>query len=96
MRMTVLALVACVCAAPALAAPICQNKLGDFVHCDAPSAMPVGWRVDDDAYTARVLARTPSPQARELFVLGGVLLCLFALIALLPRFDGARDEDWEP
>ena len=45
--------------APSAAAPICQNRLGDWVHCEAPDAMPVGWHVPDDVYTARVLSRTP-------------------------------------
>lgn len=96
MRVTVLALVACFCAAPALAAPICQNRLGDFVHCDAKDAMPVGWSVPEDVYTARVLSRTPPAAPRERMAGAVILLCLFALIALLPRFDGASDEDWQP
>ena len=81
-------------AAPAAAAPICQNKLGDWVHCDAPGAMPLGWQVPDDVYTARVLSRTP-PVKRETLIAAAVMLAaLLALIALLPKFDGAKDEDW--
>jgi hypothetical protein len=96
MRLTALVLVACICgAAPALGAPICQNRLGDFVHCEAKEAMPLGWHVPDDVYTARVLSRTPPARSSDLVAAGMVLACLFALIALLPKFDGAKDEDWQ-
>ena len=81
-------------AAPAAAAPICQNRLGDFVHCEAKEAMPLGWHVPDAAYTARVLSRTPPARTGDLLAAGAVLACLFALIALLPKFDGAKGEDW--
>jgi hypothetical protein len=96
MRLTVIALVACLCgSAPALGAPICQNRLGDLVHCDAPSAMPVGWTVSPRDFEARVLSHAPRPATGELVGVGVVLACLFAIIALMPRFDGSRSEDWD-
>ena len=95
-RMTFLLFALTLATAPAAAAPICQNRLGDWVHCDAPGAMPLGWRVPDEVYTARVLSRTP-PVERDILIAAAVMLAaLLALIALLPKFDGARGEDWEP
>lgn len=82
-------------AAPALGAPICQTRQGDFVHCENPQAMPVGWHVSDTAYTNRILAHAPRAGTSDLLAAGMVLACLFVIIALLPKFDGARDEDWE-
>jgi hypothetical protein len=79
----------------ALAAPICQNRLGDSVRCDAPSAMPVGWKVSPETFTARVLSRAPRPTAQEVEALVVILAALFAIIALLPRFDGSGGEDWD-
>jgi len=93
--MTLLLFALMLAAAPAAAAPICQNRLGDWVHCDAAGAMPVGWQVPEDVYTARVLSRTP-PAERETLIAAVVMLAaLLALIALLPKFDGAKDEDWK-
>lgn len=95
MRRMLFILFALMLAAPARAAPICQSRLGDWVHCDAPGAMPLGWKVPDDVYTARVLSRTPPAQRRDFIDLGAVLLSLFALIALLPEFDGSQGKDWQ-
>lgn len=95
MRRLLFLLFALMLAAPATAAPICQNRLGDWVHCDAFGAMPLGWKVSDEAYTARVLSRTPPPERRELIALGVVLFSIFALIALLPEFDGSQGKDWQ-
>ena len=80
---------------PAAAAPICQSREGDIVRCEDARAMPVGWKAPPDIFAARTLDRAPHAQASELVALGVVLLCIFAIIALLPRFDGAKDEDWE-
>jgi hypothetical protein len=83
------------CISGALAAPGCQNRQGDMVRCDVSTAMPVGWTVPPEVFTARVLSRTPPAQTRELVSVAVVLVCLFAIIALLPRFDGSRPEDWD-
>jgi hypothetical protein len=79
----------------AQAAPGCENRQGDLVRCDVASAMPLGWKVPADVFTARVLSRTPPAQTHELVSVAVVLICLFAIIALLPRFDGTRQEDWD-
>ena len=80
--------------APALAAPICLTRAGDPVHCEARSAMPLGWRLPPDEAARREIEQ-PRPSART--ILGAVagLALFFALIALLPEFDGARDQDWD-
>ena len=72
---------------PAWCAPICVTRAGDTVHCEAKGAMPVGWRSLD--------AGPSSASPPNLFlVLGlvGVIGGLFALIALMPEFDGGWDE----
>ena len=74
-------------ATPALAAPTCQNAGGATVQCATSGAMPVGWRSLD--------AGPSSASPPNLFlVLGlvGVIGGLFALIALMPEFDGGWDE----
>ncbi|MGA0603028.1 hypothetical protein ACO2Q3_20140 [Caulobacter sp. KR2-114] len=76
---------------PALAAPTCQDRAGDTIRCGAPGAMPVGWTLPDSERAAQ--PDDPAPPAR---IVGAVtlVLCLFALIALMPPFDGRRDADW--
>jgi hypothetical protein len=73
-------------AAPASAAPTCQDRVGDTVRCGTASAMPVGW-------TAPVWDRNfaPSDKSEELKAVVFLLL-LFALIALLPDFE---QEQWD-
>jgi hypothetical protein len=80
--------------APAMAAPICFTRAGDPVHCEARNAMPLGWRLPPDEAARREMEQ-PHPSART--ILGAVagLALFFALIALLPEFDGARDQDWD-
>jgi hypothetical protein len=58
--------------------------------------MPVGWQVPDAVYTARALSRTPPIEDEMLVAVVVLLAAFFAFIALLPKFDGARGEDWEP
>jgi hypothetical protein len=73
-------------AAPALAAPTCQDRVGNTVRCGTATAMPVGW-------TAPVWDRqsVPSDKSEELKAVVFLLL-LFALIALLPDFE---QEQWD-
>ena len=92
MKAAVLALA--LLATPALAAPICLNRAGDMVHCEAPGAMPLGWTLPAAEAQARKLAH-PGPPAVEIWKVAGLLALFFALIALLPRFDGRRDKDWQ-
>jgi hypothetical protein len=79
-------------AAPAaLAAPTCQDRDGATIRCGTENAMPVGWTLP---YEERK-NRPPIPNPGDLLVLIGTLGLLFALIALLPEFDGRRGDDWD-
>jgi len=73
-------------AAPASAAPTCQDRVGNTVRCGTTTAMPVGW-------TAPVWDRNfaPADKSDELRAVVFLLL-LFALIALLPDFE---QEQWD-
>ena len=82
-------------AAPAaLGAPTCDNRNGDTVRCGTPGAMPVGWApspgdVLDHPATPPELS--PAEAVALIYILGA----FFALIALMPEFDGWRDGDWD-
>jgi hypothetical protein len=93
MRVLLLAL-ALLFSTPALAAPICFTRAGDAVHCDAKSAMPVGWRLPPDEAARRQMDQ-PRPSASDILKVAAVLVLFFALIALMPEFDGTRDQDWD-
>ena len=80
-----------VTAHPALAAPTCQDKDGLTIRCGTEGAMPVGWALP---YEERKI-RPPVPSPSELLLLIATLGLLFALIALLPDFDGRRNADWD-
>src|SRR5580698_10288129 len=94
MRSTLLALVviATLSAAPAAqAAPTCQDRNGDTIRCGTEGAMPVGWTLPDEQ-RSRVVAARPAEPPADLFGLGLFLIGFFALLALLPDFDGK----WDP
>ena len=71
-------------AAPASAAPTCENRAGDAVHCDAAGALPLGARA---AQADRHFDPTDWNAVKQALVM---VMLLLALIALLPNFDGAR------
>jgi hypothetical protein len=79
---------------PALAAPICLNRAGDAVHCEAKGAMPLGWRLPPDEALRREMQQPHVPASTILKAVAGLVLFL-SLIALLPEFDGRRDQDWD-
>jgi hypothetical protein len=81
-------------AAPAAAAPICLNRAGDPVHCEAKGAMPLGWTLPPEEAARREQAQA-HPSGRTIMKTMAILALFFALIALLPEFDGARDQDWD-
>lgn len=95
MRRLILALLL-LFAAPAQAAPTCLDGKGLTIRCGVPGAMPVGWRPSEQQIAEWRRTRPPGPGANELFKLVLGLAAIFALIALMPEFDGARDDDWEP
>jgi hypothetical protein len=92
MRAILLALIvpALLLAASAKAAPTCRDKNLQTVRCGTPGAMPVGWEPSPQQLWERQLSQPAGPSTAEVLkVLGGIGL-LFALIALLPEFDGSR------
>jgi hypothetical protein len=53
--------------------------------------MPVGWVLPAQDRPQNETAITP----RQLIELISALGVLFALLALMPEFDGSRPEDWD-
>jgi hypothetical protein len=93
MRSTLLALIAIATlfAAPAaIAGPTCQDANGDTLRCGTTGAMPVGWTLPP-AQRLRVLAERPAEPPADLLGLGLFLIGFFALLALMPDFDGQWD-----
>jgi hypothetical protein len=94
MRPSILAVAAALllaCAPASLAAPTCQTRDGDGVRCGTPGAMPVGWIPAPD----QPLARRAPPPASALLGLVAVVGGFFALIALMPDFQGRPAGDWD-
>ena len=76
---------------PAVAAPTCQTSGGQTVKCGAPGAMPAGWTLPPQE---RRQSEAPATVAQLL----GALCALgvfFALLALMPDFDGSQPEGWD-
>jgi hypothetical protein len=73
-------------APPATAGPTCQDQSGMTVRCGTAGAMPVGWT----APGSRAAGVGPTPT--QVLGLAGAIGGLFALLALLPDFDG---RDWD-
>jgi hypothetical protein len=87
-RVIVLMLALTLAGPAAWAAPTCQDRAGMTTRCGTEHAMPVGW-------TAPEADRNiPAGSVRDLWGAVGGILLLFALIALLPEFDGSQEEDW--
>ena len=99
MRSILLALIAIatLSAAPAvLAAPTCQDRNGDTIRCGTTGAMPVGWTLPPAELQARQMAaQQDGPSAEAMIGMVIIIGSLFALIALMPEFDGRRDSDWD-
>ena len=95
MRRVVLAFVAVVAllgAHAAVAAPTCQDRNGDTIKCATPGAMPVGWTLPLAERLENERLRPPKyPSTNELLKLLWVMGMFFALLALLPEFEG----DWD-
>jgi hypothetical protein len=98
MRPLILAFIAAAmffAAADALAAPTCQDINGDTIRCGTPGAMPVGWTLSREERLHRQVSGPSGPSINELLDLICVLGMFFALIALMPEFDGWRTGDWD-
>jgi hypothetical protein len=79
---------------PAWGAPTCQDRDGIATRCGAPGAMPLGWEPSPQELSQR--PRRPGPDREMVWTAIAVVGLLFSLIALMPQFDGARDDDWQP
>jgi len=97
MRNWVLALVSLwLIAAPAApAAPTCLERNGTTIRCGTPGAMPFGWTVPAEEQHRRDLANPPSAQIAPLLKAVCIVALFLCAVALLPEFDGSRNEDWE-
>jgi hypothetical protein len=80
-------------ASTAHAAPTCNDRAGQTVKCGTPTAMPVGWAPSPADIVDRPVAPdlTPAETVALIYILGA----FFALLALMPEFDGWRDGDWD-
>lgn len=70
----------------AVAAPTCQDNAGQTVRCEAAAALPVGVSPADDSAARE--SDFPLPGPETMFGLICVVGGLFALIGLMPDFDG--------
>lgn len=75
----------------ALAGPSCVDRNGEMIRCATPGAMPVGWDLPPGQRRDRLAARADDPGAAKLIGLICFLGGVFALIALLPDFEGRWD-----
>jgi hypothetical protein len=77
------------------AAPTCQRMDGLTARCGTAGAMPVGWT--PSARQALEWRRSQPPEDLTFEVVGasGLMGALVVLIALMPRFDGWKDGDWD-
>jgi hypothetical protein len=75
------------------AAPTCDDRSGQTVKCGTPTAMPVGWTPSPADIVDRSVEPDLSPA--ETVALIYILGAFFALLALMPQFDGWQDGDWD-
>ncbi len=79
----------------AMAAPTCQDRDGLTARCGTEGAMPVGWTPSPQARWEREISPPPDQNLKELVKVIGGLALFFAMIALMPDFDGRRASDWD-
>ena len=75
------------------AAPTCDDRSGQTVKCGTPTAMPVGWAPSPADIIDRPVEPGLSPA--ETVALIYILGAFFALLALMPEFDGWQEGDWD-
>jgi hypothetical protein len=81
-------------AAPAVfAAPTCQTRDGETIRCATPGAMPVGWKLSPEERLEKERLHPPKyPTTSELLQIVCVMGVFFALLALMPDFEGEWDK----
>jgi hypothetical protein len=82
-------------ASGAQAAPTCLTRTGDAARCGTPAAMPVGWTLPPEQAWRRQMSEASGPTPAQQWGLVAVIGGLFALIALMPKFDGSHPGDWD-
>lgn len=92
--MTVLVLATGI-APPVVAAPTCQDLQGHVARCGTAAAMPVGWSPSAAQIFDRPTADRDSPGPARIAAMIYVVGAIFALIALMPPFDGRDGADWD-
>ena len=82
-------------AVPAMAAPTCLTRNADTIRCGALGAMPVEWKPSAQLLCDKQISRPAEQHLDELAKVICGLALFFAMIALLPKFDGTKPEDWD-
>ena len=80
---------------PALAAPTCQNLKGETVKCGTSGAMPVGWTRPAQGQREQQLEMPVAGNFPQLMQTLCALGIFFALLALMPDFDGSQPGEWD-
>ena len=94
-RISAFAAAAVLLVAPAaVAAPTCLDTNAQTIRCGVAGAMPVGW-VPPPGQDLRAPPGPPAPGSAMLAAVACLVASLFALIALMPDFDGSRPGDWD-
>jgi hypothetical protein len=79
----------------ARAAPTCLDAHAGPIRCGVEGAMPVGWRPTAEQQADRESGLAEAPTIEELVAMLYVVGAIFALIALMPPFDGRDGADWD-
>ena len=79
----------------AFAAPNCQDLQGRAVRCGSATAMPVGWSPTPAQRFDRRPTDGDAPGPVQIAAMLCVVGAVFALIALMPPFDGRDGKDWD-
>jgi hypothetical protein len=74
-----------------LAARACLRRNGDAIRCGTPSAMPVGWTPLPRQLAERLASMPAGPNLDKILTIACIIGAIFALIALMTRFDGEWD-----
>ncbi len=93
MRRLLLALIAAATlfsAPAAFAAPTCQDIHGSAIRCGTPGAMPVGWTLSFEQGPQDWVNPVEPRQFLKVICVLGIYFCL---LAMLPDFEGWREEE---
>jgi hypothetical protein len=82
-------------AAPVTAAPTCLDRNADTIRCGTRGAMPVGWKPTAQFLWDKEISRPAEQNLDRLAKVICGLALFFAMIALMPKFDGSRAQDWD-